>query len=739
MPARDSTGQGFLPSLTEIQNLTDLEEIEALLKDTISRETALDNELEQNLKESEKLEYSLESLETLPIRLKPAYKESKTLASTINVACNLAENVSKKVRDLDIVRARVKESLKKVSDIIDVKKCYEGVHKALQQENYEEAAAHIERYLNIDESVLEEASATQIRSAEKDLKDILKRKLEEVMKTENEKEILRFCSLYVPLGMKEEGLTRYSHYLRNVVSNLSEAAHRQLQRSLGHSHTPQNQDEEQISPVDAITRIFETVAAIIQEKSKVVEEKFGPGSVVVLIKNLQMQTDVHATKILDLFIEHFGVKRIIDELGAQRKRNDSQSRDPRELAPILDQIALMSQSTELFDRFIRNHAKEALETSKKLQPETANANPRKNNDGLLHVSELNRRMQEMIGQFMLLEEYFMVESAKKAIKMDDITPESITSSSVDHVFYVLQKSGQRALLTSNVNAVCATINIIITVLTRDLKEFLSKNLQEQLSRLATSTASGMLPSSLRATDKPNYYTVLLNNLEVSSEYILKLRKEIESQCGQVFSNMDVKIKSCLDDVTEASNTFKKLLQNYMEQASTHITAKIKPFLDVFTAISYELTDVDFAEREINDPFVEQFISGVDSVVKPYKVSLTLSNYDSLVHVALRHICTRLEHEILKKKFNQLGGLQFDKELRSLQNYFAGLTQKTVRDKFARITQMAALLYLEKVNEVLDYWGQNSAHMTWRLTPGEVRRVLGLRVDFSKDAIAKLKL
>ena len=42
-----------------------------------------------------------------------------------------------------------------------------------------------------------------------------------------------------------------------------------------------------------------------------------------------------------------------------------------------------------------------------------NEAPRKTKDGLLHVSELNRRMQELIGQYMLLEEYYMIESVKK--------------------------------------------------------------------------------------------------------------------------------------------------------------------------------------------------------------------------------------------------------------------------------------------------------------------------------------
>lgn len=131
--------------------------------------------------------------------------------------------------------------------------------------------------------------------------------------------------------------------------------------------------------------------------------------------------------------------------------------------------------------------------------------------------------------------------------------------------------------------------------------------------------------------------------------------------------------------------------------------------------------------------------------------MTPPNYDSLVHYIIRFICTRLEQEIFKKKFSQYGGLQFDKERRILQNYFSSITKKTVRDKFARLSQIANLLYLEKVipccpdskhfqvKEVLDFWGQNSGHMTWRLTPGEVRKVLALRVEFSKESIAQLKL
>ena len=54
-------------------------------------------------------------------------------------------------------------------------------------------------------------------------------------------------------------------------------------------------------------------------------------------------------------------------------------------------------------------------------------------------------------------------------------------------------------------------------------------------------------------------------------------------------------------------------------------------------------------------------------------------------------------------------------------------------------QIATLLNLESVSEVMDYWGENSGPLTWRLTPAEVREVLSLRVDFSAAAIAALRL
>jgi hypothetical protein len=50
---------------------------------------------------------------------------------------------------------------------------------------------------------------------------------------------------------------------------------------------------------------------MIEDQTPIVNEKFGLGSMVTVIKNLQLQSDIHATKILDLFFEHFHIQKTV--------------------------------------------------------------------------------------------------------------------------------------------------------------------------------------------------------------------------------------------------------------------------------------------------------------------------------------------------------------------------------------------------------------------------------------------
>lgn len=200
-----------------------------------------------------------------------------------------------------------------------------------------------------------------------------------------------------------------------------------------------------------------------------------------------------------------------------------------------------------------------------------------------------------------------------------------------------------------------------------------------------------------------------------------------------------RVKSCLSELNEMSNNFKKALSVGMEQLVATVSPRIRPVLDNVATISYELSEADYAENELNDSWVQRLLHAVETNVAWLQPLMTANNYDSFVHLVIDFIVKRLEVIMMQKRFNQLGGLQLDRDARTLVSHFSSMTQRTVRDKFSRLTQMATILNLEKVSEILDFWGENSGPMTWRLTPAEVRRVLGLRVDFRPEAITSLKL
>lgn len=113
------------------------------------------------------------------------------------------------------------------------------------------------------------------------------------------------------------------------------------------------------------------------------------------------------------------------------------------------------------------------------------------------------------------------------------------------------------------------------------------------------------------------------------------------------------------------------------------------------------------------------------------------NYENFVNRVAFEVSQRLEKTILKSSFNRLGGLQLDKEIRELTAYLTSITSWAVREKFARMAQIALLLNIDGVQEAKDLYNTNS--ITWRLTPNEVRQVLALRKDLIAEDVRRLKL
>ncbi|XP_037733582.1 conserved oligomeric Golgi complex subunit 4 isoform X2 [Chelonia mydas] len=696
--------------------------------------------------------------------------DARQLAGMITFTCNLAENVSSKVRQLDLAKNRLYQAIQRADDILDLKFCMDGVQTALRNEDYEQAAAHIHRYLSLDKSVIElsrqgqegsiiDANLKLLQEAEQRLKIIVTEKFDVATKQGNLPQVERFFKIFPLLGLHEEGLSKFSEYLCKQVANKAK------ENLLLVMETDMSDRRAAVIFADTLTLLFEGIARIVETHQPIVETYYGPGKLYTLIKHLQVECDQQVEKVVDKFIKQRDYHRQFQHVQNSMVRSSATEKiEPRELDPILTEVTLMNARSELYLRFIKRRIVSDFEVEDSMASEEVKQAHQKSLDKLLNNCLLSRTMQELIGCYITMEEYFMRETVNKAVAMDMCEKGQLTSSMVDDVFYIVKKCIGRALSSSSIDCLCAMINHSTTELESDFREVLCTKLKlgfpattfQDIQRGVTSAVNIMHSSlqqgkfdtkGIESTDEAKQsFLVTLNNVEVCSENIMTLKTTLESDCAKLLSQgfggeqAEAKIDSCLADMAAVSNKFRDLLQEGLSELnSTAVKPQVKPWINLFLSVSHNIEEEEFNDYEANDPWVQQFIINLEQQMAEFKAGLSPVIYDSLSSLTTSLIAIELEKVVLKSTFSRLGGLQFDKELRSLIAYLTTVTTWTIRDKFARLSQMATILNLERVTEILDYWGPNSGPLTWRLTPAEVRQVLALRIDFRSEDIKRLRL
>jgi len=698
----------------------------------------------------------LDTLEILPMKLQPLFEECRSLSNTIESTCSLAELVSAKIRQLDLVRGRVLETRARIGDVLDLRDCVSGVESSIAQGQYEVAAAHLQRYAHLDPTMLQPQALEQLHTARLSLLSLLRQHLATAVLNDNLDDVVRFSILFSPLDERQEGITQFVAYLRQQVARKAEADYRKILSREDVAY--------QISAIPkAVINLTNHILNVIRTQRTVLIEHFGNEGLLKAIQTLQVQSDASGTKLLDLFEKLEDLSSLTTALHKNKRTPGSAIRqhakrlsDPVALAGTLEAIVLMSQRIHIFQRRIRA----LVERTQSEAEKPVNSRARV---ATLEHSQLWQRVQELLIQYMTLEEYFMVASVRKAVNNDEEVDGSLTSSMVDHVFYILRECTRRAVASADINNLCGVVTLVSNCLRIDFKADLHRMLTERALRAsttATSAASSSASSALSASSSStsssssssassssaarqnSSYMVILNNLEVSSEYIMKLKLELEGECAKVFGQQESseKITYCLNDLLETSKSFQQVLLENLSQMARTIQPSLRPILELFQTVRYDVSEAQFLDADQSNEFMNHFFASLMAVLDPFAHSLTPTNFDHLLHIIIRQVATRLEKLLLQKTFTQLGGLKCDKDLRAMVAFFSQKTQRTVRGEFARLIQMASLLSLERVAEVLDYWGgEQSAHITWRLTPSEVRLVLSRRIDFAPNDIAQLAL
>lgn len=235
-------------------------------------------------------------------------------------AASTAKSISGAVKRLDQEQSNVKATLEVVEQVAELRACVLGVHDSMgAPQDWETAAAYLNRASKIPPEVVNGSFAEEIvptaevpdpprvtlDSAAEALCGLFLREFERATSEGDGERITRFFKLFPLIGRSDVGLDAYGRY---VCQGVAARARTNLNSASG------SQRREPYFYPNALTKLFEHIAQIVDGHEPLVERHYGPGMMVKVIERLQVEADVQGGIILDTWTDDRAVERKLTDI-----------------------------------------------------------------------------------------------------------------------------------------------------------------------------------------------------------------------------------------------------------------------------------------------------------------------------------------------------------------------------------------------------------------------------------------
>lgn len=414
---------------------------------------------------------------------------------------------------------------------------------------------------------------------------------------------------------------------------------------------------------------------------------------------------------------------------------------------------------------------------------------------LLSTSALAHRFDSLLSDvYCPLERWYLRSSLEKAHRIDTCDPSTrpLTSSILDDAFFLLRASATRILSTCHPATIGTALRGVRIVADDDYAQVLVRRMEAVWRSVGGALAGPDGPRKETATREMRAHFVrYLNVLGVSVRYAERILADLgsEAHLESLFPGGD---DDDDEEEEDAANVPSDLPRNDKGLARHHLTTHLSAlpsrlrsaqrtelehlfqhvtrprlrtllFADVFREVRYDVrTEEEYAAAEDKDWVRRRFARGWDAIVAaPFRETFDEDNYDEYVGLAVEAFVRPWEKAMVGAgntssslpaftRFTELGALRFDKDWRAVAAHVGEQTKggggaSAVRDKFARIAQIAYVLCLDEDedDEALGatavsagdekhgshgiYEAGATSGFSWRLSASEVKAVRALRV------------
>jgi hypothetical protein len=239
----------------------------------------------------------------------------------LDSTANTASHLSSKVKELDLEKKRVEETLGVVEQVAELKACVQGVVGSMgAPQDWEAAAGYIARSAKIPKYIVEgnfaatvvpsvevpDAPGITIESAKESLCLLFLREFEKAAAEGDGAKITRFFKLFPLIAREDTGLEVYGRYVCQGVASRA--------RSNLKEGTKGRDSKEGFFYANALTKLFEHIAQIVENHGGLVERHYGVGKMVKVIERLQIEADVQGGIVLDTWGDERSVDRRLTDV-----------------------------------------------------------------------------------------------------------------------------------------------------------------------------------------------------------------------------------------------------------------------------------------------------------------------------------------------------------------------------------------------------------------------------------------
>jgi conserved oligomeric Golgi complex subunit 4 len=357
--------------------------------------------------------------------------------------------------------------------------------------------------------------------------------------------------------------------------------------------------------------------------------------------------------------------------------------------------------------------------------------------------------------------YALFSQAKDDDTVDEYDSYSKTSSVVDDAFFISKKAINRSILSGDPNCACAVVNNVTNLIQADLREYLesafgsSKRLfsfciadggetscQAIFKHAREATTSGS-PGKITSADSLPH---ALSNIALSWSYASKFKQDCLESFDAGFGNQaESRARSMFQQCLLAFDVCVNELNELHVACAKYILVQVRamyisPHMSVIDSVDFDIAESEFADYQVNDPFMKAFIASLDALIKWIRAIVGQDSVRVFFILLSDYIAIRLERTLFqhtKSKFSILGATQLYQDVSRLVSFIASATEVPVRNKYGRLQELCSIMCVESVAEYLQIYGDSSATKQYKITVAEVKSLLAMRSDLSQESVATL--